>query len=208
MTPSEAAAEMGVCTAMVNRCLRDAMGKLRSPELPGLVDRAYGLGELDPPELSPVRVIVQPLTSAEWSILLGLADGRNLEEIAAGTGFYLPTVRQDLHALMKRMGAKTVSHLIMRAWEFGLRGAARKVPAPRGSSRGASRGGEARRCPHQPLCPAADAPDREAAHLVAHYPEQGWSLLCNGVLQFEDTGELLPDGRIVSPHRPLAVEAT
>jgi len=38
---------------------------------------------------------------------------------------------------------------------------------------------------------------------VAHHPEQGWSLLCNGVLLFEDTGELLPDGRIIDPHRPL-----
>ena len=39
---------------------------------------------------------------------------------------------------------------------------------------------------------------------LAHHPEQGWSLLCNGVLLFEDTGELLPDGRIIAPHRPLA----
>ncbi|MFE4631524.1 DUF5999 family protein [Streptomyces mirabilis] len=28
------------------------------------------------------------------------------------------------------------------------------------------------------------------------------SLLCNGVLLFEDTGELLPDGQIIAPHRP------
>ncbi|MCT9094213.1 DUF5999 family protein, partial [Streptomyces sp. ASQP_92] len=28
------------------------------------------------------------------------------------------------------------------------------------------------------------------------------SLLCNGVLVFEDTGDLLPDGSIVAPHRP------
>ncbi|AEW93083.1 hypothetical protein SCATT_07120 [Streptantibioticus cattleyicolor NRRL 8057 = DSM 46488] len=58
-------------------------------------------------------------------------------------------------------------------------------------------------CQHQPPCPSADSPDREAAHLVAHHPEQGWSLLCNGVLLFEDTGELLPDGKIIAPHRPL-----
>ncbi|MDQ0601986.1 hypothetical protein QF037_006331 [Streptomyces canus] len=30
----------------------------------------------------------------------------------------------------------------------------------------------------------------------------GWTLLCNGVLLFADTGELLPDGRIIAPHRP------
>lgn len=58
-------------------------------------------------------------------------------------------------------------------------------------------------CQHQPACPTADSADREAARLVAHHPEQGWSLLCNGVLLFEDTGELLPDGQIIAPHRPL-----
>ncbi|NEA19387.1 DUF5999 family protein [Streptomyces halstedii] len=60
-------------------------------------------------------------------------------------------------------------------------------------------------CAHNPPCPTAMAPDREAARPVAHRPEQGWSLLCNGVLVFEDTGELLPDGGIVAPHRPLAL---
>ncbi len=57
-------------------------------------------------------------------------------------------------------------------------------------------------CPHETPCPSADAPDREAAHTVAFHPEQGWSLLCNGVVVFEDTGEILPDGRTVAPHRP------
>ena len=59
-------------------------------------------------------------------------------------------------------------------------------------------------CSHQPQCPTAEAPDREAAHTIACHPEQGWSLLCNGVLLFEDTGELLPDGqrhRPAPPHR-------
>ncbi|MBS2535296.1 hypothetical protein KGQ20_21260 [Catenulispora sp. NF23] len=58
-----------------------------------------------------------------------------------------------------------------------------------------------RTCEHQPPCPTADDSDREAAYLVASHPEQGWGLLCNGVVQFEDTGELLPDGRAVAPHR-------
>ena len=54
-------------------------------------------------------------------------------------------------------------------------------------------------CPHEPTCPSADAHDREAAHTIAFHPEQGWSLLCNGVVVFDDTGELLPDGEIVAP---------
>lgn len=57
-------------------------------------------------------------------------------------------------------------------------------------------------CQHLPRCPAANAPDREAAQSVAAHPEQGWSLLCNGVVLFDDTGELLPDGRVIAPHRP------
>ncbi|GHK05794.1 hypothetical protein SY2F82_75910 [Streptomyces sp. Y2F8-2] len=61
-------------------------------------------------------------------------------------------------------------------------------------------------CQHQPPCPTAESADRESARLVAHHPEQGWSLLCNGVLLFEDTGELLPDGQIIAPHRPLGID--
>ena len=57
-------------------------------------------------------------------------------------------------------------------------------------------------CTHQPPCPTAQAPDREAAHTVVSHPEQGWSLLCNGVVLFDDTGELLPDGSVIAPHRP------
>lgn len=60
-------------------------------------------------------------------------------------------------------------------------------------------------CTHTPQCPSASSPDREAAQVVAAYPEQGWSLLCNAVLLFEDTGELLPDGGIVAPHRPAVL---
>ena len=63
-------------------------------------------------------------------------------------------------------------------------------------------------CQHQPPCPSADSADRESARLVAHHPEQGWSLLCNGVVFFEDTGELLPDGRIIAPQRPRDASLT
>ncbi len=60
-------------------------------------------------------------------------------------------------------------------------------------------------CTHQPQCPSADSIDRDAAHIVAFRPEQGWSLLCNGVIVFDDSGELLPDGRVVAPQRPARV---
>jgi Family of unknown function (DUF5999) len=63
-------------------------------------------------------------------------------------------------------------------------------------------------CQHQPPCPPAYAADREAAHVVASHPEQGWSLLCNGLVLFDDTGALLPDGQIIPPHRPAVTKLT
>ena len=56
-------------------------------------------------------------------------------------------------------------------------------------------------CVHTPCCPSADAADRDAAHVVSAHPEQGWSLLCNGVVVFEDFGELLPDGKSIAARR-------
>jgi hypothetical protein len=66
-------------------------------------------------------------------------------------------------------------------------------------------------CGHEPPCPSAEATDRDAAHVISAHPEQGWSLLCNGVVLFEDFGELLPNGQscgarrrellMASPHR-------
>ncbi|WP_405894982.1 DUF5999 family protein [Streptomyces sp. NBC_01527] len=61
-------------------------------------------------------------------------------------------------------------------------------------------------CMHQPECPPARAADRGAAQVLAHCPVLGYSLLCNGVLSFEDTGALTPDGRICPPRRPLPLD--
>jgi hypothetical protein len=63
-------------------------------------------------------------------------------------------------------------------------------------------------CTHRPVCPPANAPDRAAAKVVAsHAAEQGWSLLCNGVVTFVDNGELLPGGRVLAPHRATSARA-
>ena len=62
-------------------------------------------------------------------------------------------------------------------------------------------------CPHTPRCPDPRGPAREAARTVVSHPEQGWSLLCNGIVIFEDTGELLPGGASIAPHRPTDLTA-
>jgi len=56
-------------------------------------------------------------------------------------------------------------------------------------------------CQHQPQCPPADASDRGAAHVVASHPGQGWSLLCNGVVVFEDTGALTGGDHLAQQRR-------
>jgi hypothetical protein len=56
-------------------------------------------------------------------------------------------------------------------------------------------------CPHQPPCPPAEAADHDVASIRVAHPEQGWVQLCNGVIRFDDTGELLPDGRAIAPLR-------
>jgi Family of unknown function (DUF5999) len=55
-------------------------------------------------------------------------------------------------------------------------------------------------CPHKPPCPTAQATDRYRAHVLAAHPEQGWSLLCNGVIAFDDLGALLPVGEALPAH--------
>ena len=55
-------------------------------------------------------------------------------------------------------------------------------------------------CSHEPHCPPAGDTARAAAHVIAGHPEQGWSLLCNGIVLFDDGGLLLPDGRAQAPH--------
>lgn len=57
-------------------------------------------------------------------------------------------------------------------------------------------------CNHQPLCPSAAQIDRLGARLIASHPDQGWSLLCNGIVLFDDGGLLLPDGRAEPPNTP------
>ena len=52
-------------------------------------------------------------------------------------------------------------------------------------------------CSHRTPCPAAADDERVLAAPVSRHPEQGWTLLCNGVVLFDDDGELLPDGQVV-----------
>ncbi|HEX6527596.1 MAG TPA: DUF5999 family protein [Streptosporangiaceae bacterium] len=60
-------------------------------------------------------------------------------------------------------------------------------------------------CQHQPRCPQSRAPDHLAARTAAAHPGRGRSTLRNGVIVFDDGGQLLPDGRAVAragPPRP------
>ncbi|MFD4574388.1 DUF5999 family protein [Streptomyces sp. NPDC058417] len=63
-------------------------------------------------------------------------------------------------------------------------------------------------CSHQTSTAADLRHGTAAAHVVAARPEQGWSLLCDGTIVFDDSGSLLPDGRIEAPHRVAADRLT
>jgi hypothetical protein len=43
--------------------------------------------------------------------------------------------------------------------------------------------------------------------MAVSHPEQGWSLLCNGIVLFEDAGALLPGGYAISPGGAPALSA-
>ena len=62
-------------------------------------------------------------------------------------------------------------------------------------------------CQHRTSCPDATSEARDLAAVVRRHPEQGWSLLCNGVVLFDDDGELLPDGRAVVDHHTWLLPA-
>ena len=63
-------------------------------------------------------------------------------------------------------------------------------------------------CAHVPTCPPADSSSHDLAVVVRDHPEQGWSLLCNGVVLFDDDGELMPDGRAIASYRAWALAGT
>ena len=56
-----------------------------------------------------------------------------------------------------------------------------------------------RQCRHTPPCPSAQSEGRLAARVVRGHLDQGWELLCNGMVVFDDAGALLPDGRALAP---------
>jgi Family of unknown function (DUF5999) len=67
-------------------------------------------------------------------------------------------------------------------------------------------------CLHLPVCQAGHTAGCLAARVAADHPGQGWSLLCNGFVLFDDGSALLADGRAVAPPasalRPRLAELT
>ena len=57
-------------------------------------------------------------------------------------------------------------------------------------------------CQNKCTCPTSDARDARSARVVADHSEQGWCLLCNGVILFDDGGALLPSGLAITPPPP------
>ena len=63
-------------------------------------------------------------------------------------------------------------------------------------------------CQHLPPCPPRQALEHRGALIVAEHWDQGWSLLCNGVIIFDDGGEFVPappGGTMNRPRPPARV---
>ncbi|MFD7505412.1 response regulator transcription factor [Streptomyces sp. NPDC059850] len=124
-TPTEAAAEMAVHPSTVNAFLRNASAKLHAVTRPGLVHKAYRLGVITPSEPAD-RLPIE-------HILRGMATGHDFPWIAANSGVRVDTMRDDVSALMRLMGAKTHEHLIRRGWELDLLGPAQDAKSRTGN---------------------------------------------------------------------------
>jgi hypothetical protein len=59
-------------------------------------------------------------------------------------------------------------------------------------------------CDHQPPCPSGTDRLGVDARIIAFHPEQGWYLLCNGVVLFDDGGAILADHSILEPEALVA----
>ncbi|WP_158842537.1 DUF5999 family protein [Saccharothrix deserti] len=53
-------------------------------------------------------------------------------------------------------------------------------------------------CQHEPRCPSGTDSNGQWARITTSHPEQGWYLLCNGVVLFDDGGLMLSDHRVVA----------
>ena len=62
-------------------------------------------------------------------------------------------------------------------------------------------------CDHTPCCPSAGSATCRSAHTRVRNDQQGWCLLCNGVIVFDDGGAILPDGGVLDPPAPVAALA-
>jgi len=54
-------------------------------------------------------------------------------------------------------------------------------------------------CEHEPSCASFDSAGACTAKVAVDHPDQGWHLLCNGVICFYDGGAILPDGQVRGP---------
>lgn len=157
--------------------------------------------------IAPVCLVAHVLVRAGVApALLVRCEGQSIEAIADGS--WLPAVTITAAAAAVLDAAQDVQdECPPRTWGEALAAAEQRAEVLRAELQAALHTAFHSGCEHMPECPAATAPDHDAARPIAAHPEQGWSLLCNGVVVFDDTGELLPDRRTVNPHRPEPAHA-
>ncbi|MEV0636442.1 LuxR C-terminal-related transcriptional regulator [Streptomyces sp. NPDC050619] len=119
-TTAETACDMGVSDSTVKTYILRIGGKLGTSERAGMVDLAYRHGHLDAP--GPVDIVELP--KEQRTVLTALADGKTVQEIAAGEKRPLDDVRKDARRLLRALGASSAAHAVTRGWQLRLLGPA------------------------------------------------------------------------------------
>ena len=62
----------------------------------------------------------QPLAKRQIEVLQGLAEGKTYEQIAQGLGLKTPTVKNHIHATLKKLNAANANQAIAEAFRRGV----------------------------------------------------------------------------------------
>lgn len=117
LTDHEIASRLRLSLATVRRYMTTAKRKVGVTERVALVDRSYGLGLIRSPACEPDTVY---LTPQHRELLSLVVKGLSKTQIAVDMRRPPSHVRRATLQLMKALGARTRTHVVTRARQYGL----------------------------------------------------------------------------------------
>ncbi|WP_437054819.1 LuxR C-terminal-related transcriptional regulator [Streptomyces sp. enrichment culture] len=121
-TSMQTAIAMRVTDSQVTAHLGSAGGKLGTRERAAMVHRAYIRRQLDAPAFLDSSVVGLLMPDDQRTVLVGLAGGATVEEIAAVEGLPVSEVRKSARCMVLALGAASAPHAVTRGWQYRLLG--------------------------------------------------------------------------------------